>query len=226
VRQPLADLPGLAAGEPGRAGGSRRQDDQAGPGVRGEADDLGRREVRGEVVDLPAVLAQAGRRHHGGQRVPLARRRRRDGDAAGAPLRLVQAAGDEPLADRGSAVLGGDGQLSGRPLHTDPPQRRGDDLVTQCGQRHSGGEAPEIVPGLGLVTVHQRRVQPAGLGGPVPDPDLPRRLGASRPPCQQIEHIAFAYLIAARRLPRGERPLPHPAIGGLVVHAKRLGRVP
>jgi hypothetical protein len=63
---------GFPAGEPGRAGGSRRQDNQAGPGIGDEADHLGHREIRGQVVDLPVVLAQAGARHHGRQRVPRA----------------------------------------------------------------------------------------------------------------------------------------------------------
>jgi hypothetical protein len=40
--------------------------------VAGEADDLGHRKIRGQVLDLPAVLPQAGRRHHGRQGVPLA----------------------------------------------------------------------------------------------------------------------------------------------------------
>lgn len=72
VRQGLPDLPGFPAGEPGRADSGRRHDDQAGPGFGGEADDLGGRQVGAQVVNLPVVLAQAGRRHEGGQRVPLA----------------------------------------------------------------------------------------------------------------------------------------------------------
>jgi hypothetical protein len=181
MRQALADLPRFPAGEPDRAGRGRREDDQAGPGVGGEADDVGRGEVGGQMVDLPVILAQAGRRHHGRQRMPLAGGRCGHGDAAGAALRLMEPGGDKSLADRGRAVLDGDGQFAGGPVRADPAQCRGDDLVTQSGERHSGGDAPEIVPRLGLVPGHQRRVQPVGLRCPVPDPDLLRRLDACRP---------------------------------------------
>ena len=109
-------------------------------------DDLGGRQVGGQVVDLPVVLAQAGRGHQGGQRVPLAGRRRGHGDAARAALRLGDAGGDEPLADRGRAVLGGDGQLAGRPGLPDPAQRRGDDLVAQPDEGRARGEAREVLP--------------------------------------------------------------------------------
>jgi protein-S-isoprenylcysteine O-methyltransferase Ste14 len=72
VRQALADLPSFLGSKTDRAAGSGRQDDQAGTGVGGEADDLGRRNVRGQMVNMPVILPQA----HGGASAQRGRGRR------------------------------------------------------------------------------------------------------------------------------------------------------
>ena len=195
------------------------------PGVACEADELGRRQVRGQVVDVPVVFAEAGRRHHGRQGVPFVGRSGGHGDAPRPALRLVHAGGDQPLADRSRAVLLGDRQLAGRPGRADAAQGRGDDLVTQPGQGRAGGHPGEILPRQCLIAGCQGRVEPVGLGGPVPDPDLLRRLRPGLPPGHQVAHVAFAHLVTARGLARGQHALPDPAVGGLVVHAECVGSI-
>jgi hypothetical protein len=155
--------------------------------------------------------------------VPFRGRRGRHRDPARAARRLVRAARDEPLADRAGPVLGRDGELARGPLLAYPAQRGRDDPLAQVEHRHADREPVEIVPRQRLVTGHDRVVQPARLGRPVAYPDLRPRLGAGSPPLGQRQDVTVAHLVAASGLPGRERALPHPAVGGLIVHPQRVG---
>jgi hypothetical protein len=174
-------------------------------------------------MDQPAILAQAGRGHQSGQGVPFARRGGRHRDAPGPARRLMRAGGDEPLANGAGPVLGRDRDLARGPLLAYPAQRGRNDPLAQIEHRHALGQPAELLPGQRLVAVHDRVVQPRGLGRPVPDPDLGPRRGAGRPALGQRDDVRVADLVAAPGLPGRERALPHPPVGGLVVHPERLG---
>jgi hypothetical protein len=122
----------LVRGLPGRArrlGGRRGQHHQAGAGLDGQPGYLGDRQVGRQVMDQPAIFAQAGRRHQGGQRVAFSRRRGRHGDASRAAVWLLGTGGDEPFADGAGAVFHRDRQLAFGPFVADPGQRGRDDQL-------------------------------------------------------------------------------------------------
>jgi hypothetical protein len=174
-------------------------------------------------MDQPAILAQAGRGHQSGQGVPFARRRGRHRDAPRPSRRLLHPGADEPLADGAGPVLGRDCHLARGPLLAHPAQRGRNDPLAQIEHRHALGQPAELLPGQRLVAVHDRVVQPRGLARPVPDPDLGPRRGTGGSALGQRADVGVADLVAAPGFPGRERALPHPPVGGLVVHPERLG---
>jgi hypothetical protein len=120
----------LVRGQPGRAGrlgGGRGQHDQAGAGLDGQPGHLGDRQVGRQVMDQPAIFAQAGRRHQGRKRVAFSRWRGRHRDASRAAVRLLGAGGDKPFADGAGAVFRRDRHPAFGPFVADPVQRGRDD---------------------------------------------------------------------------------------------------
>jgi hypothetical protein len=147
----------------------------------GQPGHLGDRQVGRQVMHQPAVFAQARRGHQGRKTVPFPGRRGHHRDAARAALRLAGARGDEPFADGAGPVLGRDAHAARGPVLADPVKRGRDDPLAQVGQRHAARQPGDDVPGRGLVTGHDRRVQPVRLGRPVTYPDVRPRRGARGP---------------------------------------------
>jgi hypothetical protein len=71
---------------------------------------------------------------------------------------LAGVGGDQPFADRAGPVLLGDGGAPGRPVVTNPAQRRRDDMLTQVDQAHPARQPAKPVAGHGLLTLGDRRV--------------------------------------------------------------------
>ena len=137
----------------GSLGHGGRQHDEAGAGLVGEKGDLIHRQVGRQMMNEPAVLTQADRRHEGGQAMPLTGRGGDDRDSPGPAARLLGMGGDQSLADRTGAVLLRDGNPAGRPVVPDPAQRGCDDVLTQVGQGHPARQPLQTVPGQGLLPV-------------------------------------------------------------------------
>ena len=208
---------------PGGAGHGGRQHHEFGPGLIGELADFTGRQVAGQVMDEPAVLAQARCRHQRGQAVPFPGRSGDDRDTPGPPGGLAGVGRDQALADRAGAMFLSDGDPACLPLLADPVQRGRNDAFAQVDERYPGRQPFEAVARLRLLARSDQRVQPLCLGRPVTDVDGPGGLLAETAAGGQRRHVTVVELITPAYLPGRQHALAHPGIGGLVVHAEGSG---
>ncbi len=110
--------------------------------------------------------------------------------------------------------------------HSSPRRRSAwpDDPVAKVDKRDTGGEPVKTLPRQGLISGDERRVQPVSLRRPVTHLYLQLGRPAGRAARSERADIGLKYLVTPAVFPGREHSLANPAVGRLVMHAKRFGR--
>jgi hypothetical protein len=157
--------------------------------------------------------------------MPFAWRRRDHRDAAWPARALVRPQGNKALTDDTGAVLSGDADDAGGPFVAEAAERWPDDAFAKVDKRDTGREPVKTLPGPGLISGDECRVQPVSLRRPVTHLYLRLRRPAGSAARSERADVGLKYLVTPAVLPCRQNSLANPAVGRLVMHAKRFGRV-